>query len=133
MTHRAYDPKRDREAVERIWREVGWVDSDEAKKGLEVFLRSGRTLVSELDGEALRRRDELEDLLQYPVLTPLGIDGFFELGEDDLLGSTPGRDGNPRHHGQAQRQPGRPRPAALPGRHDYSSPTTKRRSMRRSR
>ena len=29
MTFRNYDPNRDREAVHRIWREVGWLEKDE--------------------------------------------------------------------------------------------------------
>ena len=52
MIQRPYDPDRDRNAVERIWREVGWIESDDQAKTLDVFLESGRTLVAELGGEA---------------------------------------------------------------------------------
>lgn len=53
MTVRHYNPKRDREAVHRIWYEIGWLDEDEAKRGvLDTFLTSGDCWVSELDGDA---------------------------------------------------------------------------------
>lgn len=51
MTLRRYDPDRDKEAVFRIWREVGWLDKDEGDP-MGVFVASGRALVAEMGGEA---------------------------------------------------------------------------------
>lgn len=50
MSVRPYDPDQDLDAVRRIWREVGWIDSDDHEKALDVFLESGRTVVADLDG-----------------------------------------------------------------------------------
>lgn len=51
MTFRNYDPERDRPAVHRIWKEVGWGEhsSDEDR---ERFIECGRGMVAELNGEA---------------------------------------------------------------------------------
>jgi len=50
MIGRAYEPRRDREAVHRIWREGGWIDTDEHAKALDVFLEQGRNLVADQAG-----------------------------------------------------------------------------------
>ena len=50
MTVRPYEADRDRAAVRRIWREVGWIETEAQEKGLDVFLEPGRRLVAELDG-----------------------------------------------------------------------------------
>jgi len=42
----------DREAVSRIWREVGWIEKKEHELALDDVLASGQTYVAELDGEA---------------------------------------------------------------------------------
>ena len=47
---RPYNSDRDRDAVCRIWREVGWIDSEDDEKALDIFLESGRTVVADLDG-----------------------------------------------------------------------------------
>jgi GNAT superfamily N-acetyltransferase len=52
MTYRRYEPKRDREDVARIWREVGWIDDEKHDKALDVFLKSGSSSVAELEGAA---------------------------------------------------------------------------------
>ncbi len=53
MNIRPYDPDRDREAIHRIWREVGWSDgSAEQEAALEAMLRAGPGLVAELEGAA---------------------------------------------------------------------------------
>jgi len=52
MTLRLYDAEKDRKAVARIWREVGWIEDEKDEQGLDVFLESGRSLVAELHGEA---------------------------------------------------------------------------------
>jgi hypothetical protein len=51
MTYRAYDEERDREAAHRIWRETGWLE--EGQEGaMDIFLRAGRAMVAEVNGEA---------------------------------------------------------------------------------
>jgi predicted acetyltransferase len=53
MDVRPYDHETDFEAVVRIWREVGWIDtSDGQKEGLEAFLSVGSASVALIDGEA---------------------------------------------------------------------------------
>ena len=47
-----YDPERDRDAVIRIWREVGWIDSDSAAAAMEPFLESSACFVALIDGSA---------------------------------------------------------------------------------
>ncbi|MEO1059977.1 MAG: hypothetical protein AAFZ07_01060 [Actinomycetota bacterium] len=50
---RPYDPGRDRAAVGRIWREIGWIGSDDhEERALDSFLAPTRAIVAELDGEA---------------------------------------------------------------------------------
>jgi predicted N-acetyltransferase YhbS len=50
---RPYDEERDLAAVQRMWREVGWIDDSDAQaEALGWFLRSGSTLVAEVAGEA---------------------------------------------------------------------------------
>jgi len=49
---RHYDKKRDREAVARIWREVGWIDKEKHEEAMDAVLESGRTLVAEVNGAA---------------------------------------------------------------------------------
>lgn len=48
---RTYDPERDREAALRIWQEVGWLRKGREEE-MERFVRSGRALVAEMEGEA---------------------------------------------------------------------------------
>jgi hypothetical protein len=52
MSSRPFDADRDLSAVQRIWREVGWVSSDEEAAAISDFLSSGTALVTEIDGEA---------------------------------------------------------------------------------
>lgn len=49
---RAYDRDTDLAAVDRIWREVGWLDEDRHTDGLRVFLDTSNVEVGLLDGEA---------------------------------------------------------------------------------
>ena len=51
MEFREYDPKRDKEAVHRIWREIGWLEEGK-EKAMDLLIGCGRTLVAEIDGEA---------------------------------------------------------------------------------
>lgn len=48
---RAYDPTTDLAAVYRIWREVGWLESDDKTELLQRFLTGSTTEVGLLDGE----------------------------------------------------------------------------------
>ena len=50
MEIREYNQERDLAAVQRIWREIGWVSSDEGAECLVDFLAVGRSLVAALDG-----------------------------------------------------------------------------------
>ena len=52
MKYRGYDPDRDKKAVARIWREIGWLEKKEHEKAMDAVLKSGRTMVSEVNGEA---------------------------------------------------------------------------------
>lgn len=47
-----YEPVRDHDAVVRIWREVGWIDSDSEAAAVEHFLVGTECLVARIDGEA---------------------------------------------------------------------------------
>lgn len=55
MQYRVYNPEKDLNAVVRVFYEVGWmdkVDSDKDNEGLDRFLSSGHTLVTDINGEA---------------------------------------------------------------------------------
>ena len=52
MKYRGYDPDRDKKAVARIWREIGWLEKKEYEKAMDAVLKSGRTMVAEVNGEA---------------------------------------------------------------------------------
>jgi len=52
MILREYDPERDKEAVHRIWREIGWTEEKKDEEAMDVFLAGGRSFVAELNGEA---------------------------------------------------------------------------------
>jgi len=52
MTFRPFQADRDRDAVRRIWREVGWIETEDHERGLDVFLDSGgRRMVADLGDE----------------------------------------------------------------------------------
>lgn len=54
MTYRPYNPKTDKAACHRIWRETGWIDYDDKddEKHLNSFLASSNVLVAEIAGTA---------------------------------------------------------------------------------
>ena len=52
MTLREYDPKSDKEAVHRVWREIGWIDKKKDEEAMDLFLEGSRNMVAELNGEA---------------------------------------------------------------------------------
>jgi hypothetical protein len=70
MTFRTYDPEKDREAVHRIWRETGWVSSDDEEKMMDVFLSDGRIIVADLDGA--------------PECLAMSVPGTFRYLQEDL-------------------------------------------------
>ena len=47
---RGFDKEKDRKAVHRIWREIGWIDKGE-EKALDAFLDANDALVAEVNGE----------------------------------------------------------------------------------
>ena len=52
MILRQYDPNRDRDAVLRIYREVGWCTSKDHEAAFSSLVEAGRTMVAEVGGEA---------------------------------------------------------------------------------
>jgi len=51
MEYRDYDPAKDKDAVHRIWREIGWLEKGE-EEAMDLFIECGRPLVAEINGEA---------------------------------------------------------------------------------
>lgn len=51
MFSRKYDYKKDKEAVHRIWQEIGWIKGDNPEP-LDLLLKSEHVLVADLHGEA---------------------------------------------------------------------------------
>ena len=50
---RPYDPAKDVKTVQRIWKEVGWIDDDKDESdALEDLLKTGNTEVATINGEA---------------------------------------------------------------------------------
>jgi hypothetical protein len=49
---RDYDPAKDKDAVHRIWEEIGWIEKEEDKEALDVLLAGSKPLVAVIDGEA---------------------------------------------------------------------------------
>lgn len=50
---RDYDTDKDREAVHRIWREIGWIDKNkQEEEALDIFIGCSYALVAEVNGEA---------------------------------------------------------------------------------
>ncbi len=50
MEYRPYNPKKDREAVRRIWRETGWLEKGK-EEAMDLFVECGRALVADIAGE----------------------------------------------------------------------------------
>ena len=48
MCFRPYEPEKDKDAVHRIWREIGWIEPGHEPR-LDLFLQAGRTLVAEVE------------------------------------------------------------------------------------
>ncbi len=66
MHFRSYDSEKDREAAQRIWLEVGWMqNSDRHKQALDIFLGGGRALVAEANGSAESLAHAMPGTLRY--------------------------------------------------------------------
>lgn len=53
MEFRDYNPDKDKEAVHRIWREVGWLEKEKKQEeAADLFIECSRALVAEINGEA---------------------------------------------------------------------------------
>ena len=53
MRLRAYDPHTDREAVTRIWQEIGWIGKEKREEeALHIFIGCSRAQVAEVNGHA---------------------------------------------------------------------------------
>jgi len=71
MNIRTYNPKKDKQAVHRIWQEVHWIKAKEdEKKMMDIFLSEGNKLIAELNGE--------------PECMVVSIPGTFRYLEEDL-------------------------------------------------
>jgi len=51
MIIREYNSKKDKDAVRRIWREIGWIDKNR-ERHVDTIMESCRSFVAELNGEA---------------------------------------------------------------------------------
>ncbi len=65
MKFRRYEPETDLKAVQRIWREVGWIDSEDSAKTMEVFVGSGDGVVATIDGEAESFAHRSDGMIRY--------------------------------------------------------------------
>ena len=51
MRIRDYSPERDKEAIHRLWKGIGWMEKGE-EEATDLLLECGRTLIAEVRGEA---------------------------------------------------------------------------------
>ncbi len=51
MKYRQYDHKRDKKAVQRIWREIGWLEKGKEEVA-SIHIKSGRAIIIEVNNEA---------------------------------------------------------------------------------
>ncbi len=53
MSIRMYDPKKDNEALHRIWQETGWISNEKREKdAVDIFAGASHGLVYDINGEA---------------------------------------------------------------------------------
>ncbi|NNM25941.1 MAG: hypothetical protein HKO59_08140, partial [Phycisphaerales bacterium] len=52
MNERPYDPDRDRPAVQRVWKECGWISDDAQHPAFDTMLSAGTARVVDMHGEA---------------------------------------------------------------------------------
>ena len=65
MEIRPYERGRDLKAVQRIWREVGWIDSEAGARAVADFLATGSCLTAAIDGEAECMAHASPGLMRY--------------------------------------------------------------------
>ena len=66
MKFREFDPQKDKDAVHRIWLEIGWIDgSEKQKEAVDIFLSGGRAFVAELNGDAECLAASMPGTIQY--------------------------------------------------------------------
>ena len=66
MKFREFDPQKDKDAVHRIWLEIGWIDgSEKQKEAVDIFLSGGRAFVAELNGDAECLAASMPGAIQY--------------------------------------------------------------------
>jgi len=51
MEYRNYDPKRDKDAIHRIWREAGWIEKGK-EEAMDLWIGCSRVFVADINGEA---------------------------------------------------------------------------------
>jgi predicted acetyltransferase len=51
VKYRQYDHKRDKKAIQRIWREIGWLEKGKEEIA-SLHIKSGRAIITEIDNEA---------------------------------------------------------------------------------
>ena len=65
MEIRAYERERDLKAIQRIWCEIGWIDSKRGEKALADFLAAGSCLTAVLNGEPECMVHTTRDAMRY--------------------------------------------------------------------
>lgn len=50
MNYRKYNPKKDKKAVHRIWKECGWLEGDDYKP-MDILIESSKTVVADIRGQ----------------------------------------------------------------------------------
>ena len=66
MDYRTYDPAKDKEAIHRIWQEIGWLEDDKTKRAaLDRFVEAGQALVADIRGAAECLALTMPGLIRY--------------------------------------------------------------------
>ena len=65
MEIRPYERERDLEAIQRIWYEIGWIDSEAGAQAVADFLSTGSCLTAAIDGEAECMAHATAGLMRY--------------------------------------------------------------------
>lgn len=66
MKFRDYDSTNDKQAIHRIWREVGWLEEEKNEEAaLDFFLSGSRAVIAEIDGTPESLVATLDGLLRY--------------------------------------------------------------------
>ena len=65
MEIRPFDRDRDLEAIQRIWYEIGWIDSEAGAQAVADFVATGSCLTAAIDGEAECMAHTSAGLMRY--------------------------------------------------------------------